>query len=271
MCIKKAQKVRDFVENSLSVPHGLPRSYVLITDWREAKPCMTLLEQHVCHPPALFVVLCEGDRQASRAHVWIQTLPDIAPLALVVNQQKTFDTTTHALLMNRPVECRSLCILDLCQQLNAACLQWRWLAPACEYVVKNRMICTLATFASCSNQGVPLLGADAHAKTSDSDARSDDDGRQTATPGKTEALRGYELTLKECPDAKTQVLHSQQDVTRSSVLFDSPLTRHNLQTEHDFWLASASPAVVISHIVENHSKQDLEAMLANSSMDYYED
>lgn len=49
--------------------------YVLITDWREAQPCIQALEHHKGRNfPILTVVLCESPRQYSRASEWARRL-----------------------------------------------------------------------------------------------------------------------------------------------------------------------------------------------------
>mmetsp|Transcript_99522 Transcript_99522/g.179632 ORF Transcript_99522/g.179632 Transcript_99522/m.179632 type:complete len:319 (+) Transcript_99522:84-1040(+) len=57
--------------------------YVLITDWREAQPCMEVLAHKLAEKsvsgvpsamPEMTVVLCESERQGSRATEWARTL-----------------------------------------------------------------------------------------------------------------------------------------------------------------------------------------------------
>lgn len=61
---------------------------VLLTDWRETKPCMQILAKHSFHHPQVTLVYTQGQKQLSLASRWVCTLvPEVrdqvslAPLA----------------------------------------------------------------------------------------------------------------------------------------------------------------------------------------------
>mmetsp|Transcript_28768 Transcript_28768/g.52422 ORF Transcript_28768/g.52422 Transcript_28768/m.52422 type:complete len:322 (-) Transcript_28768:60-1025(-) len=73
VCLKKARQFCAWIERSKRPP------FVLITDWREAQPCLRAVTQHGgSNIPTHMVVLCEGRRQYMRALDWSKVLrPDI--------------------------------------------------------------------------------------------------------------------------------------------------------------------------------------------------
>mmetsp|Transcript_51944 Transcript_51944/g.121617 ORF Transcript_51944/g.121617 Transcript_51944/m.121617 type:complete len:324 (+) Transcript_51944:74-1045(+) len=73
VCLKKARQFCAWIERSKRPP------FVLITDWREAQPCLRAVTQHGgSNIPSHMVVLCEGRRQYMRALDWSKVLrPDI--------------------------------------------------------------------------------------------------------------------------------------------------------------------------------------------------
>lgn len=73
VCLKKARQFSAWIERSRRPP------FVLVTDWREAQPCLRAVSQHTgVNVPTHMVVLCEGRRQYMRALDWAKVLrPDI--------------------------------------------------------------------------------------------------------------------------------------------------------------------------------------------------
>jgi len=70
ICFKKAKQFSLWIERA---PRPL---FVLVTDWREAQPCMQSIMQHLGqNHPVLTVVLCESPRQLGRAADWAHNLP----------------------------------------------------------------------------------------------------------------------------------------------------------------------------------------------------
>jgi len=73
VCLKKARQFGAWMDRSERSP------FVLVTDWREAQPCLRAVTQHSGpNVPAHMVVLCEGRRQYMRALDWARVLrPDV--------------------------------------------------------------------------------------------------------------------------------------------------------------------------------------------------
>lgn len=70
VCFKKANKFYCWLQR-LSRP-----VYTLVTDWREAKPCIDLmLESGNIAPPVMTIVLCSSQRQVKRVMDWARTVP----------------------------------------------------------------------------------------------------------------------------------------------------------------------------------------------------
>jgi len=81
VCLKKANQ---FSEWLLKSPRPM---FVLLTDWREAQPCMQFLaEQGSVARPACTVVLCDSQRQFGRASQWAQRQPPCVGAILVREQ-----------------------------------------------------------------------------------------------------------------------------------------------------------------------------------------
>eukprot|EP00929_Paragymnodinium_shiwhaense_P083040 TRINITY_DN44080_c0_g1_i1.p1 TRINITY_DN44080_c0_g1~~TRINITY_DN44080_c0_g1_i1.p1 ORF type:complete len:426 (-),score=99.58 TRINITY_DN44080_c0_g1_i1:366-1565(-) len=75
-CMKKAR----VMERWLSKPIA-SKPFILLTDWREAQPCMQVLsslkpaaDAAPAGPPALTVIFCSTSRQVKRASTWLSTL-----------------------------------------------------------------------------------------------------------------------------------------------------------------------------------------------------
>lgn len=71
ICFKKANKFVCWLQRA-------PRPFfVLVTDWREAQPCVQFLaQQSSATRPDCTVVICDSARQMSRASEWARTVPD---------------------------------------------------------------------------------------------------------------------------------------------------------------------------------------------------
>jgi hypothetical protein len=69
ICVKKATKFAAWLAE------GQRQPCVLLTDWREAKPCLeTAALQPLANRPVATVVLCEQGQQFKRASAWTQTV-----------------------------------------------------------------------------------------------------------------------------------------------------------------------------------------------------
>jgi len=65
VCLKKASRFALCLSRQLRHPYGV------VTDWREAKPCMSvIMQQSSMNYPSLVVVVCQSQAQFSRASVW---------------------------------------------------------------------------------------------------------------------------------------------------------------------------------------------------------
>jgi len=117
VCIKKANKFAMWLAETQR-----QRPFVLLTDWREVKPCteaVTQLRPQGCMGPALTVVLAEESRQFERASTWAQGfLPHSARVQVCqdIGPPKAF----VSMLANR-----------LRGGSAPAAPQGRWAAPAC--------------------------------------------------------------------------------------------------------------------------------------------
>jgi len=71
ICLKKAGKFAAWLAKDQRPP------YLLLTDWREVKPCMqAAAREHVSNQPVFTVVLCEESRRHfDRASTWAESLP----------------------------------------------------------------------------------------------------------------------------------------------------------------------------------------------------
>lgn len=78
VCLKKAVQFALWVRRSPRPP------FVLVTDWREAQPCMQCLgTSPEVSKPFLAVVLCESQRQYSKASDWARSLPaEVGPICV---------------------------------------------------------------------------------------------------------------------------------------------------------------------------------------------
>lgn len=70
VCLKKASKYGDWLRR------GQRPAYILLTDWREVKPCLGIASQAaLSNQPTFTVVLCEEQCQFHRAQAWAEALP----------------------------------------------------------------------------------------------------------------------------------------------------------------------------------------------------
>jgi hypothetical protein len=73
ICLKKAKQFAEWTERGPRPP------FMLVADWREAKPCIKVICSPECQSkPILTVVVCTSQQQHSRASTWAQTLPPSA-------------------------------------------------------------------------------------------------------------------------------------------------------------------------------------------------
>jgi len=71
LCLRNAQRLERLLGEQAS-----PSPSVLLTDWREAKPCWDVLAEHGCRPSqVLLVVYTEGPKQFTTAKKWAAELP----------------------------------------------------------------------------------------------------------------------------------------------------------------------------------------------------
>lgn len=70
VCLKKAEKFAGWIG------HGQRSPFVLLTDWREAKPCLQALASQApeCRPVCT-VILAEDPKQFDRVSAWLDSLP----------------------------------------------------------------------------------------------------------------------------------------------------------------------------------------------------
>mmetsp|Transcript_22948 Transcript_22948/g.52597 ORF Transcript_22948/g.52597 Transcript_22948/m.52597 type:complete len:300 (+) Transcript_22948:96-995(+) len=73
VCLKKARQFGAWIERSPRLP------YALVTDWREAQPCVrAVADHHGKNTPMQTIVLCQGRRQYLRAADWAKVIhPDM--------------------------------------------------------------------------------------------------------------------------------------------------------------------------------------------------
>mmetsp|Transcript_16752 Transcript_16752/g.48975 ORF Transcript_16752/g.48975 Transcript_16752/m.48975 type:complete len:184 (-) Transcript_16752:121-672(-) len=72
----------DYIKKGCRLPqwllHHEPKAYVLVSAWREAKPCMAALAAaEQAHQPAIVVLLCECQRQVKHARRWAIGRPNV--------------------------------------------------------------------------------------------------------------------------------------------------------------------------------------------------
>lgn len=70
VCFKKASKFAVWLWSAQRPP------YILLTDWRELKPCINTAKQvHISNQPTFTVVFCQEARLHERASAWAKSLP----------------------------------------------------------------------------------------------------------------------------------------------------------------------------------------------------
>jgi len=70
VCLKKASKFAVWLQSARRPP------YVLLTDWRELKPCINTAKQvHVSSQPTFTIVFCKETPHYERASAWAKSLP----------------------------------------------------------------------------------------------------------------------------------------------------------------------------------------------------
>jgi len=82
VCFRKARFVAAWVDSDVRPP------FVLVTDWREAQPCLIALGEHSgTNRPLLMAVICDSARQLRRATAWARSADVGAVGALAVCTQ----------------------------------------------------------------------------------------------------------------------------------------------------------------------------------------
>lgn len=233
LCLKKPIKFQEHLQRELSCARSARRPYVLITDWREAKPCMTILEFCADNPPELFAILCQNTKQASRARSWAGTVSKgrnlpvcvIDPLDPVKNEMK--EPMTGA-----PDICSS-CV-GLCLQLTGAVLQPHSFAPHLQNIR------TSPSFAACCERRPPLLQVDVR-----------------------ESARSL---AERCKFAKQPTMRSQLGARTFSASVEVPAQHiHSASTEG----TGSTPR--LDDIVNNCSLGEIASMLGGTGLYFYED
>lgn len=124
IALKKASKFAMWLGRTRRPP------FILLTDWREAKPCMRIITQ--VHPepwPAAVIVLCSLQQQVGRAAVWARDQP--LPVRVCVDTgcpqvfvQDMFKWLSGLGVVPRPPSCQE----DV-QQMPQRQVQWQLTAP----------------------------------------------------------------------------------------------------------------------------------------------
>eukprot|EP00747_Dinoflagellata_sp_TGD_P090362 gnl/TRDRNA2_/TRDRNA2_164677_c0_seq2.p1 gnl/TRDRNA2_/TRDRNA2_164677_c0~~gnl/TRDRNA2_/TRDRNA2_164677_c0_seq2.p1 ORF type:complete len:275 (-),score=42.93 gnl/TRDRNA2_/TRDRNA2_164677_c0_seq2:18-722(-) len=78
VCLRKGRQFGEWIARAQRPP------YVLVTDWREAQPCVAAVEElQGTNRPVLVVVLCNSTRQAARASAWASMVPsEVCPVRI---------------------------------------------------------------------------------------------------------------------------------------------------------------------------------------------
>jgi len=79
LCLKKGAQFSTWAAAACRAP------FVLLTNWREAKPCMAAAQQHPWSYPVFTVVICEQHVQYMRARAWLENDSRLAQHVQVVN------------------------------------------------------------------------------------------------------------------------------------------------------------------------------------------
>jgi len=81
ICLKKAGQFVYWLQHAAR-PH-----FILITDWREAQPCMQyLMHKDNVIQPACSIIICNTHKQFNRATAWARRLPSQAQPVIVVER-----------------------------------------------------------------------------------------------------------------------------------------------------------------------------------------
>mmetsp|Transcript_131831 Transcript_131831/g.263085 ORF Transcript_131831/g.263085 Transcript_131831/m.263085 type:complete len:286 (+) Transcript_131831:57-914(+) len=79
LCLKKGAQFSTWAAAACRAP------FVLLTNWREAKPCMAAAQQYPWSYPVFTVVICEQHVQYMRARAWLENDPRLAQHVQVVD------------------------------------------------------------------------------------------------------------------------------------------------------------------------------------------
>lgn len=80
LCLKKAAQFSTWASAACRAP------FVLLTNWREAKPCITAAQQYPWSRPVYTVVICEQPVQYMRARAWLESDPLLGQHVQVVDE-----------------------------------------------------------------------------------------------------------------------------------------------------------------------------------------
>lgn len=283
VCLKKPIKFEEYMKRELRYIRRGEKPYVLITDWREAKPCMTTLELFPDSPPELFAIICESKKQASRARDWLDTLSKArTPPMCVIDATELVEKETQEAPMTCAPQHTCSCMAGLCQHLTEAVLQAHRLAPAVLDVLQKREMklhlsrTPSSTFAACCERP-PLLSTGVRESAHSLAAKCHSDTRVIAQ-GEAEMLRGHEAAPSDRIFAKEEMMRSQPGARPCLALVDvaarptdSPSSEGTGSIPQSSWPNSASPVAFIDEIVKKYSQEDIAAMLCDSGNEFYED
>lgn len=80
LCLKKAAQFSTWASGGCRSP------FVLLTNWREAKPCIAAAQQYPWSRPVYTVVICEQPVQYMRARAWLESDPLLGQHVQVVDE-----------------------------------------------------------------------------------------------------------------------------------------------------------------------------------------
>jgi len=80
LCLKKAAQFSTWASAACRAP------FVLLTNWREAKPCIAAAQQYPWSRPVNTVVICEQPVQYMRARAWLESDPLLGQHVQVVDE-----------------------------------------------------------------------------------------------------------------------------------------------------------------------------------------
>jgi len=131
LCLKKGAQFNTWAAVAPRPP------FVLLTNWREAKPCIAAAQQHPWSYPVFTVVICKQHVQYIRARAWLENDQRLAQHVQVVDDSA----------------CPRLLVLEMLSRLSRNGL------PQMQHVTRQPSSPTFApsspTFASCIPRSIP--------------------------------------------------------------------------------------------------------------------